>query len=282
MENTLQERVIPPTGIMGTVEEAKEIAEVKAKMILARNFPRDIDYCISNIMRECQSKRLAEIATYEYPKGDTVIKGASIRLIEVVSRHWGNMLSGVKEIARNGSKSIVKAYAWDLESNYADEKIFEVELIRNTKKGSYALTDERDKYEMIANMGARRKRACIQAVIPGYVIDEAVEECAKTLEQSLGKGEQFEETKKKMLAAFKELADWITPEMVGGIVNKEFDKITQKELVKIRNLYNAIKDGFVKAEEAFKIEKSPEMPSVEESSMLDDINEGLFGGNKNA
>ena len=42
-------------------------------------------------------------------------------------------------------------------------------------------TDPRDIYEMVANQGARRLRACILGIIPGDVVGASVEECQKTL-----------------------------------------------------------------------------------------------------
>lgn len=258
-------------------EETKEIAEIQAKMILARNFPRDVDYCIDMIKHECQSKELAETAIYEFPRGDSVVRGASIRLVECVARHWGNIVSGIKELGSNGNKATVKAYCWDLQSNFFDEKVFDVEYIRNTKKGSYEITDTRDKYEMMANMAARRKRACMQAVIPQFVIDIAMSECKETLEKDVNE-QNIEETKAKMLAAYNKLAEWITPELLAGVCGKDWVNIGTKDIVKLRNLYNAIKDGFVKPEKAFDKEETPEKPSVEEGEALERLNNMFAGG----
>ena len=273
MERTDNQSTVP-----ARTEEVREIAEIKAKMFLARQFPRNEAYCLERILKECESKNLAEVAQYEYPKGKgdkaTIVKGPSIRLVEVVSRHWGNLLSGIKELGRSGNGSTVKTYAWDLESNYADEKVFDLEFVRNTKNGSYVITDEREKYEFMANYAARRKRANIQAVIPGYIIDAAVAACEKTLEESLKKGKTPEEIQQDMLNAFKGLADWITPEMLGQVVGKDFDKLSTKDIVKLRNLYNAIKDGFVKAEAAFGIEKEG-APTKEEQDEASAMNEQL-------
>ena len=270
---------------MVAVQETKEVAEVKAKMYLARQFPRDEDICLARILKECESPRLAEVAQYEYTKGKgdkvSVIKGPSIRLIEVISRHWGNLLSGITEMSKDGGRSTVKAYAWDLETNYADEKIFELDYIRNTKSGSYAISDEREKYEFMANYAARRKRACIQAVIPGYIIDAAVEACEKTLEAALkGNGNKsIEQVRADMLKAFVGLADWITEDMLASAAGKEFDKLNPKDIVRLRNLYNAIKDGFVKAEVAFgKETEDASVPTIEETAELDKLNEQLKAG----
>lgn len=258
-------------------EETKEIAEVQAKMILARNFPRDPDACMEMIRFECQNRELAEMAIYEFPRGDSVVRGASIRLVECVARHWGNIISGIKELGGDGRKSTVKAYCWDMQSNFYDEKIFDVEYIRNTRKGSYEVTDTRDKYEMMANMAARRKRACMQAVIPQFVIEQAMKECTATLEKDINET-NIEETKNKMLAAFGKYGDWITTEHLAGVCGKEWDKLGAKDIVKLRNLFNAIKDGFVKPESAFGRETEPEKPSLEENASLDRLNNMFAGG----
>jgi hypothetical protein len=269
-------------GVAGAAEETREIAEIQAKMILARNFPRDVDYCRAMIAAECQNKELAEMACYEFPRGDSVVRGASIRLVECVSRHWGNIVCGVKEIGANanGTKATVKSFAWDLQTNFADEKVFDVEFVRTTKKGTYPITDPRDKYEFLANQAARRKRACIQAVIPKFIIDEAVEICSATLEQNINKDGDIETTKAKMLAAFKAIAEWIGEDELSGVCGKAWDSINTKDIVKIRNLYNAIKDGFVRPEVAFGKEEAKKASPVSdaEKDKLSVLNEELGHG----
>lgn len=257
---------------MVAVEESASIAEIQAKMILARNFPRSVDVCLEYIKRECQNKELAEKATYEFPRGDSVVRGPSIRLVECVARHWGNLLSGIKEISSNDREATVKAYCWDLETNFADEKVFTVPYVRNTKKyGKIPLTDDRDKYEMMANMAARRKRACMQAIIPQFVIDEAVAACQSTLEDSL-KGQNIEDVKQNMLIAFKKKAEWISEADVELVIGKPFENISTKDIVKLRNLYNAINDGFVKPEVAFKREAEQDVPDEKAKETLDTVN----------
>ena len=142
---------------MGEYQESKALSEIKGKMYLARQFPRDPDWSLQNVLRECERPELAESAQYEFPKGESVVKGPSIRLVEVLARHWGNIDSGVNEIEANDGSTMIKAYAWDLESNVSDEKTFSVKHERTTKRGSYKLTDERDIYEMVARPHHRCK-----------------------------------------------------------------------------------------------------------------------------
>lgn len=266
---------------MVAVEESTSIAEIQAKMILARNFPRDVDVCLEYIKRECQNKELAEKATYEFPRGDSVVRGLSIRLVECVARHWGNLLSGIKEVSSNDKEATVKAYAWDLETNFADEKVFTVPYVRSSKQyGKRQLTDERDRYEAMANMAARRKRACMQAIIPQFVIDEAVEACQKTLEDGM-KGKNIEDVKRSMLDAYRAKAEWITEADFETVIGKPFDTFSAKDIVKLRNLYNAINDGFVKPEVAFKRVSASETPDDKAAETLDEVNAMFAAGADN-
>lgn len=266
---------------LGAVEETAEIANIQAKMILARNFPRSIDRSMASIEAECNNLNLAQKACYEFPRGDSVVRGPSIRLAECISRHWGNIISGIKEISTVGRKSTVRAYCWDLETNFADEKVFDVELVRSTKKGTYELTDPRDRYEMMANQAARRKRACIQAVIPQWVFDAAIEKCNKTLEDSI-KTEELPERREKMFAAFSALAEWIKKEDLGAKCGKDFDSISTRDIVKLTALYNAIKDGFVKASDAFGRTDKEAGTSEKDANSLDEVNAILSEDEANA
>ena len=181
----------------------------------------------------------------------------------------------IKEIASNDKTATVKAFCWDLETNFYDEKIFDIEYKRYTKNGTYELTDERDRYEKLANMAARRKRACMQAVIPQYIIDEAVEACQVTLENAIKEEnaqKSIEDIRKSMLDAFKGIAAWVCEEDFEAACGKPFDTLGTKDIVKLRNLYNAIKDGFVKPDAAFGKEKAEPSKTEEDSKALDDVN----------
>lgn len=268
-----------PATQMSVYQESKELSEIKGKMFLARQFPRDPEMSLQNVLRECGRKDLAEAAQYEFPRGDSVVRGPSIRLVEVLARHWGNIMSGITEVDVQGDTTTIKCFAWDLETNASDEKTFSVKHERSTKKGSYKLTDERDIYEMVANKGARRKRACLLAVMPGWYVDAALEECDKTLSDSLTKsGESLEEIIEKTVNAFAGFG--ITPEQISTKLNKEIDKLSNNDIVKLRHLYSAIKDGFVKATDAFGIASGsdPSFPTGEEENALETLNKALAKG----
>ena len=265
-------------GQMAQYQESKELSEIKGKMFLARQFPRDPEYSLQAALRECQRKELAEQAMYEFTRGDSKVRGPSIRLVEVLARHWSNITCGVDEIDSKDGETTIKSYAWDLETNVSDSKTFTVKHIRTTKRGSYKLTDERDIYEMVANKGARRKRACLLAVLPGWYVDACVDACEKTLTETLTKGRTLEEVIADLVAAFSEFK--VAPAQIEEKFGKEVGKFSKQDGVKLRNLYCAIKDGIVKPAEYFGLTPEPdkEVPSDTEAEALDALNARLTGG----
>jgi len=262
-------------GQAAQFQETRELSEIKGKMYLARQFRRDPEWCKQNMLLECQRPELAQAAQYEYPKGDTVVKGPSIRLVEVLARHWGNLDFGVNEIEAQDGSTLIKAFAWDLESNVYDEKTFSVKHERSTKKGTYKITDERDIYEMVANKGARRKRACLLSVLPGWYVDAAIDACEATLKASLTQGKSMEEVRGAIVSAFAEFG--ITPEQITEKTGRDVDKLTDNDVVKLRHLYSAIKDGFVKAADAFGAAPEAEtaLPTEDEENALEKLNRQL-------
>ena len=153
----------PRLGMGGelAVAASRAAQEVQAAVFMAKRFPRDETRAFNSIMQSCKRAGLAEQALYAYPKGGTTVTGPSIRMAEVLARAWGNIDFGIKELDQQEGESSMMAYAWDLETNARQTKVFTVRHIRHTRKGQYALTDPREIYEMTANQGARRLRACI-------------------------------------------------------------------------------------------------------------------------
>jgi hypothetical protein len=230
--------VAQPTGASAVALAQREMAEIQSMVIMARKFPRDQRVSVDRILTACARESLAEEALYEYSRGGTSITGPSIRLAEEISRQWGNILSGVNEVTRQNGQSEVITYAWDLETNTRDEKRFIVRHWRDTRSGGHSLTDDRDIYEHVANMAARRKRACILAVIPIDVQDAAVKQCEMTLHTKI---ELTEERKKAMLEAFGERG--ITKAQLEKRIQRSWDSVTPGLFVSLRKIYASLKDG---------------------------------------
>lgn len=228
-------------------EESRAMQEVQAALVIGKQFPRDTDISFSRIMSACKRIRLAESAIYSYPKGGKLVTGPSIRLAEVLAQSWGNISFGLREISQQDGVSIMQAYAWDTETNTKREQIFYVKHERKSGKDTKQLTDSRDVYEMTANQGARRMRACILAVIPGDIVDSAESECRKTLEH--GGGVSLVDRLRKMISAFDEFG--VTKSMIEVKLGHKIGVTTAPELVNLMAMYKSIKDGMVDPSNVF-------------------------------
>ncbi len=228
----------------------RQMQEVQGQIVMAKKFPRNEVQSFNRIVQACQRRSLAEKAEYEYPRGGQKVTGPSIRLAEVAAQNWGNIDFGIIELEQRNGESQVMAYAWDLETNTRQTKIFSVPHIRSTKKGNVPLSDPRDIYELVANQGARRMRACILGIIPGDVIEAAVEQCHKTLEGA---------EKKPLKDVIREVSlyfqrDFNVPvEALEKYIGCRSEAFSMNDCIRLRKVYNSLKDGMTKREEVFEL-----------------------------
>lgn len=259
-------------------EIAKAVQEIQASLVIAKNFPRDQEQAFDNIMIACQRKKLAEESMYAYPRGNTIVTGPSIRLAEALAQNWGNIDYGIRELSSADGVSEIEAYCWDMQTNTRSRKIFRVRHFRHTKGGGYELTDPRDIYEMTANQGARRLRACILAVIPGDVVDAAIDQCEKTLAGNTG--QPIENVIGKMLPEFAKLG--VTTPMIETRLGKKIEFIDWAEVNNLRKIYKSINENMASVNDFFEMDepaaaadienklKSARKPSAKKSSKKDD------------
>lgn len=227
---------------------SREMEEVKGQIFMAKQFPRNILDAERRILDNCKRPNLAGQAVYSYPRGGTKVEGPSIRLAEVIAQNWGNLSFGVKELEQREGESVAMAYAWDLETNVRQEKVFTVKHSRKAKGSIKKLDDPRDIYELVANNGARRVRACILGVIPGDIIDNAVEECNKTLSGKNGK--PLKERISSAVAMFKEKFR-VTQEQIETRFGYNVSAFSERDVLDLIKIYNSLKDGMSKPEEWF-------------------------------
>ncbi len=235
---------------MVAVEQSRAVAETQASMMIAKKFPRDPIAAVDRILNACTRPTLAEQALYTYARGGTDITGPSIRLAEALAQQWGNFQFGIRELEQRNGESTVEAYAWDVETNTRQVKVFQVKHERHTRKETYALTDPRDIYELTANQGARRLRACILGVIPGDVVESAVRQCETTLKT---KAEVTPERLKNLLEKFAEFG--VTKEQIEARIQRHVDAMTPAQMVDLGKKYNSLKDGMSQPSDWF--EPSP-------------------------
>lgn len=239
--------------------EARVVAEVKAQVLMSKQFPRDPHQAAERILAECQRPSFADTATYTYQRGKETVSGPSIRLAEVLARHWGNCTFGLEVLERKTGNnkgpgsSTVRAYSWDLETNTYISRQFEVKHFRSTKSGGYALNDDRDIYELEANMGSRRMRACILQMIPGDIVTMAVAACRKTASSTIAEMMRTAEQREKIIAltikAYEKFG--IRKEDLEEYLSSKASDWNADSMLKLKELKNGIDEGVTNIGDVF-------------------------------
>lgn len=233
------------------IEASRAIAEAQGKLVIAKRFPRDEVQAYNRVAQACQRKGIAEKAFYSYSRGGQTVSGPTIRFAEELARCWGNIDYGIKELSQDEGKSEMQAFAWDLESNAISTQNFTNPHIREAKGTAKLLTSQRDIYEINANMGARRLRSRILAILPTDLVDMAINECKNTLAGN--NDEPLIDRVKKMIVAFGKIG--VTQDQIEKRLGRKVDTMTIDDFTDYIGIYNAIKQGESKIAEWFEAEK---------------------------
>jgi hypothetical protein len=240
--------------------QSREMAETQAKYMMAQQFPRDMIRNMDKILNAFTRPNLAEKSQYQFAKGGSDVVGPSIRAAEAIAQQWGNMEFGFREISRGiGADGVpysdVEAFATDLENRTRRPLQFIVKHWRDTKRGGYKLTDEREIYELMANQAQRRVRACILAVIPGDVTDAAMQQAEITLRT---KADTSPEAMQKMVDAFAPFG--VTKEHIEKRIQRRLDTIQPAQVVMLKRVYASLRDDMSSPADWFEIDADQAAP----------------------
>lgn len=248
--------VMPMLGALANTESARVVAQVQASMLLARHYPRDEEGALIKIEDACSRYSLASKGSYVYSRGGQEISGPTIRLAESIVQAWGNMRAGIKEVSRDYENgiSVCVAYAVDMQTGTEDEKEFFVRHWREIRgsKG-YRVTSDRDIRELVANYGARSKRACIEAIVPKYVFEEALEACERTLHANI---RTDEEALKDMLNKFADVG--VEQSHIEERINRPLADILPAQMIELHKIFNSLKGGDSLAADWFAVVEAAE------------------------
>lgn len=227
---------------------ARATQEIQAALVIAQRNPRNEIRAEARIIEACRRKGLAAVAEYEYSRGGTRITGPTIDLLRAIANRWGNLLFGWAEVERQEGQSMVRCWAWDTQNNSRSERTFVVRHWRDVKGGGYALEDERDIYELCANMASRRVRACLEEIIDADIVEKAVEQCRKTLAE--GEKLPIKDRAAKVVVAFSEFG--VSQDMIEKKLGNNLDSVSENQLASLRRIHKALSDGVGRREDYFK------------------------------
>lgn len=231
---------------------AREVATVQCQMLIAQSCPRNMAQVQQRVEAACSRLQLASSAIYAYAKGGTDITGASIRLAEALINAYGNAKAGFEVTAQTEKESTVRAYAFDMETNTLMERTFVVPHKRDTRSGSYLLTDAREIYEAVANQASRRVRACILAIIPSDLQEFAIQKCSNTLNKNIS---ITPDSLSALVDTFSKFG--VSKARIEKFIQRKLEAITTSQYIKLQQIYASLRDGMGTADDFFQPEDTP-------------------------
>lgn len=244
---------VAETSAIALAEQAK--AAVHARYVMAMQRPRDLQVARQKLLTDCKRTRFAETAIYHKPVGEGV-EGPSIRFAEAAARAMGNVLVEVSAIYDDAQKRIVRVSVTDLESNITYPKDVTIEKTierskalpgrkilgtRKNSKGYDVFLIEATSEEILDKENAlcsKAMRTCLLRIVPGDLLDEAIEQCYETRRSDIAQDPT--RARKKLVDAFQELG--ISASQLVDYFGHPLDSVTAEEIDSARSVYSALKD----------------------------------------
>ena len=232
-------------------------AEVEARFIVARANPRDMDEVRLRLLKECSRPGFAEVARYTLPRSGKAVSGPTIRFAEAVARLVGNLVVTTPLAYEDDEKRIFRVTATDLETNATyslDVPVTKVIERRSVKEGQEVMgTRQNSTGQMVylvaatddelvmkqASAISKAVRNLVLRLTPADIIEECMERVIDT--QQKKDATDPDAARKKLLDAFGAMG--VKPAQLRELVGQELDTLSPAQLVDLRGLFAAIRDG---------------------------------------
>lgn len=218
-------------------------AEVDTQIATAKAYPRSIQTFRDRATEyACLDEEVAGTMFYCMPRAGKQIEGPSVRLAEVVATTYGNIRVGARIVGVDAKFVTAQGFAHDLESNYMVTK--EVKR-RITNKEGRTLND--DMIQVISNAACSIAiRDAIFKVVPFAFVKPVYQRAQAT---AIGNATSTKQKRAKAVEWFKSVG--ASESQVLAFLGREgLDDLTEKDLVKLRGVVTAIKDGEITVEDA--------------------------------
>jgi len=257
LQKPATQMVVAETSSTAAAAHAK--AMVEARYVMALNRPRNWDQVRADVLAECKRPAFAnnKSAWYVKPIGKDGIEGLGIRFVEVALRCMTNIYPDQSMIFEDEQKEIHRLMITDLESNLTysmDVKVSKtVERSKPSDDGSFIAVRKnswgKNVYTVPANdddllnkrqaLISKALRTLGMRLIPGDIQDEAEAIIKKVRMDDAAKDPSAE--RKKIVDAFAGIG--VKPKDLTTYLGHDLDGCSPAEIVTLRGIYGAIKDG---------------------------------------
>lgn len=230
------------TYSLSNIDNSNIDIQVKTAQIYKRNLAKALD----DMWVLADDKEIAEKCFYSIIRDGKTIRGASIRLAEIIISCYGNIRASSKIIANDGKTVTAQGMCWDLEKNVA----YCIEVKRKmTKKDGSLPTDDMVVIHSNACCAIALRNAIFK-VVPEAVTFRVQK---KIKDLILGNTNDFNTTKKNAIDYFIEKG--ISEKDILQTLNKKtIDDIDREDILDLRGIATAIMDGDTTLELAFSIQ----------------------------
>jgi hypothetical protein len=238
---TLELEIVQPTAL-----ESIERANVDMQISTAKKYPRSLSSVKHRMMDLATlDQETAESCFYKLNRQGKSIEGPSIRLAEIAASSFGNIRYGARVISNDGKKITAQGFSHDLETNV----YCAVEISRRITNRDGATYSE-DMQVVTGNAAcAIALRNAMFKVVP-FALVKPIYEAAK--QAAVGDIKTLAERRTRMLKQFSAMG--IDEKRICATLEKSgIEEIGLIELETLIGLYNAVKDGEQKIDEAFPV-----------------------------
>lgn len=235
-------------------------AELDTQITTAKMYPRSVSNALSAAVElATMDEATAQSCFYCLPRKEKdgtkkEIRGASIRLAEIIASSWGNIHAATRIVENDGRSITAEAVCWDLEKNVKIATQSKVSIWFGEKQGKGGYQANADMQTVLSNAAsAKALRNAIFKVIPKALVDRVLE---RAMSFSIGdqktikrKTDELVEKLVKMGVDKEKMLAYYGHETSGQLTAEDF-----KSLIGVGT---AIKEGHIKIEDVFDVEKEP-------------------------
>lgn len=233
-------------------------AEIDTMITTAKAYPRTVSKCIEEAVALATiNEEVAASCIFALPRKDkdgnkVEVKGESIRLAEIMLACWGNMHAATR-IVEVGEKHITtEGVCWDLEKNNKVSQQDKISIWFGEKGGKGGYRANNDMQIMLSKASSAKSfRNAVFKVIPKTFVQMVYQECVK---KAVGDTKTLNSKITNVVGKLVKMG-LNKEEMMEFFGHKTLNDFTADDYASLIGIGTALKDGMVKPEEVFAMEK---------------------------
>lgn len=232
---------------------------------IAKRYPRNIMRVIDNaIATVTRNENTAASCGYALPRAGKQIQGESVHLARIIAQYYGNVRIQVKAGEVGSTFVTASAIAFDLESNYA----IQVDARRKiTDKDGKRYGEDMINMTMLAAMAIAERNAIFK-IVPKSIVDEVYQASRHKLTGDLSDEQKLIAKRKEVFDFFLKNYDVNEKDLLEMLGKKTLAAIKPDDIVTLRGVVQAIKDGDTTVEQQFPRHRKTE-EKKENKTLLD-------------